>query len=623
VPGLAQTDKGSTATAAEGAPVFYETTTVVARPLATASGSVSVIDSSGIAASEARSAAELLREVPGLEVLSSGGAAGVSHAHLRGGDSNFTLVLLDGIPLNDTTEMQGGAVNLEELNLNLVDRVEIVRGPLCSFYGVSSLSGVVQLFTRRGGPGPVRANLGLEAGDASLRRGYGSIAGPWGKGGYAAGASWTEEQHRIGQDRFREFDGHASTDIALAPATSLALTGRYASGKTDDYPDSSGGPIYGSGELRDSTHTDVALGVRLDLGKDKAQHQTFELSFARRGRDRISPAVPPLVPASREDVTYSRLRWGWRVPVLVRKGTAVDIGVSGDAEWADDTSLLQLPPSLGGNTPGSYHRSRASGGVFSALRQELGAVSIEGALRLDASSTDSLQANPHVGLVWRLGNGDTRLRANLGRASKLASFTALASPKALGGNPNLRPERAVGGELGVERTLRSLRLDASATLFRQEYRDLIDFDFAAFGYVNRSRVRSQGAELHVRWTPQRQLSVDANATWIDAKDLEGGPLLQKPHWLSGARLTWQPTSRLRLRLDAHAVSRYYDTQFPVPDRDVVAGNSVFGFSGSWRVERGWALRARLDNLANRAYETFIGFPGPKRSFWAGVGWARP
>lgn len=623
-PLAAQTlDQAGTGESQAPLPVFYETTTVVARPLATASGSVSVLDANEIAATEAHSTAELLREVPGLDVLSTGGPAGVSQAYLRGGDPNFTLVLLDGIPLNDTTELQGGAVNLEELDLNLVDRVEVVRGPLCSFYGVSSLSGVVQLFTRRGGPGPVRASLGFDAGDASQRRGFGSIAGPWGDGGYAAGASWTEERHLVGQDYFRQFDAHASTDLVLAPATALALTARYASGKTDDYPDSSGGPVYGTGELRDSTHTDVALGARLELGKDKTQHQTFELSFAQRSRDRVSPAVPPLVPASEEDVTYSRLRAGWRMPVLANAGTAVDVGLSGDAEWADDTSLLHLPPSLGGDTPGSYRKSRASGGVFSALRQELGALSIEGALRLDASTTDSLQANPHLGLVWRFGQSDTRLHANVGRASKLASFTALASPKALGGNPDLKPERVVGGELGVERTLRALGLDASATLFRQEYRDLIDFDFASFAFVNRSRVRTQGAEFHLRWAAARaKLTVDANATCLDAKDLLGGTLLYEPHWLGGARLTWRPVSRLSLRLDARAVSRYYDTELSVPERDVVAGNGVFGFAGSWRLERGWILRAHLDNLANRAYETFIGFPGPRRSFWVGVGWER-
>src|SRR5512137_2489518 len=150
------------------APVFYETTTVTARPVSSATGSVTVVGPDEARAAEARTATELLQEVPGLQLLSSGSRAGQTNAYLRGGDPNYTLILLDGIPLNDATDLQGGAVNLEELPAGLVERAEIVRGPLTSFYGTSALSGVIQLFTPRGGPGPVRASVGAEAGNASL-----------------------------------------------------------------------------------------------------------------------------------------------------------------------------------------------------------------------------------------------------------------------------------------------------------------------------------------------------------------------------------------------------------------------------------------------------------------------
>jgi len=135
------------------APVFYETTTVTARPVSSASGGVTVVDSEEIAASEARSGSEVLRSVPGLNLLPTGGRPGVTHAWIRGADPNFTLVLLDGIPLNDPTDRQGGAVNLEEIPRGFVDHAEVVRGPQTAFYGMSALSGVVQLFTPRGGPG--------------------------------------------------------------------------------------------------------------------------------------------------------------------------------------------------------------------------------------------------------------------------------------------------------------------------------------------------------------------------------------------------------------------------------------------------------------------------------------
>ena len=149
--GPSAAEEPGSATAPARPPVFYETTTVTARPVLDASGSVSVLDVREIEASAARSASDVLRQVPGLNALSSGGRAGVTNAFLRGGDPNYTLVLLDGVPLNDTTERQGGAVNLEELPSSLVGHVEVVRGPLTSFYGTSALAGVVQVFTPAAG----------------------------------------------------------------------------------------------------------------------------------------------------------------------------------------------------------------------------------------------------------------------------------------------------------------------------------------------------------------------------------------------------------------------------------------------------------------------------------------
>jgi outer membrane cobalamin receptor len=124
-------------------PVFYETTTVTARPVSGASGAVTVVSSEELAAAAARSGTEVLHEVPGLSLLASGGRAGVTNAWVRGADPNFTLVLLDGIPLNDSTELQGGAVNLEaravshylDRQLPVPDRDTVVGYGLLGFAG--------------------------------------------------------------------------------------------------------------------------------------------------------------------------------------------------------------------------------------------------------------------------------------------------------------------------------------------------------------------------------------------------------------------------------------------------------------------------------------------------------
>jgi vitamin B12 transporter len=603
-------------------PTFYETTTVTARPVESSVGAVTVVAAPELAASAARSGADVLRDVPGIDLVSNGGRAGVTNAWIRGADPNFTLVLLDGVPLNDSTELQGGAVNFEELPAALVDRAEIVRGPLTSFYGPNSLSGVVQLFTPRGGPGPRRAAAGAEAGDADLRRAFGRVSGPAGEGGWSAGASYDEEAHRIAEDRFRQLDAFGTADLVLAPETTLALSGRLATGEQDDYPDSSGGPVYGTGETRHTEHDDLALSARLAFGADAARPQQVLVALSRRVQDRTSPAVVPLVPESVESTTFTRLRLAWQRPVARSARTLFDVGVSGEGEWGENRSLLKLPPELGGDVAGSYDESRASGGVFGTLRHERGRVLYEIALRVDAASGDSVQLHPHAGVVWRPGSGATRLHASAGRASKLPSFFALASPPALGGNPALKPERTVGGEAGVDHAIAGGRVELGAAYFLHEYSDLVDFDFDLFLHVNRAKVRTQGAELALAWRLHRTVDLRAQATYVDAKDLSGSPLLFEPHWIGSGRLTWRPDGRLTLRLDLRAVSRYLDRQFPVPDRDTVEGRGLLGFAGSWRVGRGLTIRTRADNLTDRSYETQIGFPGPGRSFWAGLGWDR-
>ena len=395
------------------------------------------MDSDEIDASEARSGTDVLRSVPGLNLLPTGGRPGVTHAWIRGADPNFTLVLLDGIPLNDPTDRQGGAVNLEEIPRGFVDHAEVVRGPQTAFYGMSALSGVVQLFTPRGGPGPTRLSAAAELGNANLRRAFGRASGAAGGGGWAAGLSYDEEEYRIADDQFRQLDAWGGADLPLGADAGLALTARFATGQQHDYPNGSGGPVYGSGVVRRTEHDDLALGARLTLGVDGTRQHVVSVGLSRRAQDRVTPAIPPVVPASDENGTYSRLRLAWQVPLRRGGRTQIDVGASGEGEWADNRSLLQLPPELGGDVPGDYDETRTSGGVFGGIRHERGGLLYEVAVRLDGASGLGAQLNPHLGVVWSPGSGTTRLRASAGRATKLASFFALASPPALGGNPDL------------------------------------------------------------------------------------------------------------------------------------------------------------------------------------------
>ena len=602
---------------------FYATATVRERPLESATAAVTVIDREGIEASGARTVADLLRLTPGVDVTGNGTRGGFTTAQIRGGDPNFTLVLLDGVPLNDPTYQVGDAFDLEGLPTAAIERIEIVRSPLSAVYGSTGLAGAIHIFTREGKRGRPVPELEVQGGNASLRGASAALSGGAGKSGtWFLGTSWEEEEKRVADERFRQLSIQGNLTLPLSDRARLLLRTRHTDWEGDDYPDASGGPVYGSGELRRSDHGESSLGAELQLGENGRHRLTA--SLYRHILDSTSPAVPPQVPASRQESAYSNGRLGWSSVLWSARGLQWNGGVDVIREKGENDSVLFLPPFLGGAVAGDYTIIRTLPGAYTELVLDRGSLAVELGLRFDKPEDVSAQWSPRLGLSWRpgrSGNGPARFHASAGRAFKLPSFFALASPPQLGGNPDLKPEKSVGGDAGIDWRLTS-RLDAGLTGFWQRYEDLIDFDFESFLHVNRTDVRARGLEASLAWRPDDRWTVEANGTWQQVEDLTTHARLRhRPKRVAGARLRWRPTDRFNLELDTQAVSRSFDEQIPVPERDTVPGYSLAGLTAAWEVLPGWQLRARVDNLTDRSYETLIGFPGPGRSLRLGLRWA--
>jgi iron complex outermembrane receptor protein/vitamin B12 transporter len=605
--------------AEEPVATFYSTATVRERPLSSATGAVSVLDREAIEASGARTTAELLRFVPGLDVTSNGTRGGLTTAQIRGGDPNFTLVLLDGVPLNDATYQVGDVFDLEGLPALAVERIEIVRGPLSSFYGSTGLAGVINIVTRQGRSGaPAVVEAEIAAGDASMRQAGAAVSGSLGAAAYFVGGTWEEERERIADERFEQGNVHANLSAPFGRAR-LRLRTRYASRQADDYPDASGGPRFGSGELRQSDHEEASLGSEVLFGGAEPERHKLTLALYRHDLDRTSPAIGFAVPESIEATRYTVARAGWSSVLVSTGGLRLSAGADVQREEGKNRSVLFLPPDFGGEVRGDYEITRTLPGAYAELIAERGNVVIEAGSRFDAPEDRGFQWSPRLGVSWRPGGGPTRWHASAGHAWKQPSFFALASPPQLGGNPDLEPEKVLGGDLGVERDFAARGFETGVTLFYNRYDDLIDFDFETFRHLNRSQVEARGVEWTLGWKPADRLSVHANATWQQVKDVTTqAKLRHRPKWVGGARLDWRPATRFDLQLDFQAVSQSFDEQIPVPDRETVSGYGVAGLAGSWRLSRSWRLRGRIDNLADRRYETLIGFPGPGRSFRLGL-----
>jgi outer membrane cobalamin receptor len=601
----------------EQLPAFREDVLVRARAPASPAATVTVIDREAIESSQARTVDELLEQVAGVHILTSGSRGGSSSAQIRGGDPNFTLVLLDGVPLNDSTDLEGGAVNLKSLPTSSIERIEVARGPLSYFYGSSALGGVIHIMTRRRAGERVR--LSADGGDASFFRATAAASGSAGRSEFYVGAGWEQEQERVADESFDQLNFQGTVSVPLGSKASLRLAGRAASWDAVDYPEASGGPIYGTGEVRHSEHGEWSLGADVALPTGGNWKHRASATFYHHDLDRESPGTLPLVPPSREGTSYLRARFGWLTSVEVSPSVQWSAGVDLESENGSNESTLLLPPEFGGEVPGDYDLSRTTPGAFTEVVAEKGRLLVELGLRADIPEDTPVEWSPRVGARYRIFGGTSFVRGSLSRAFKLPSFFVLGSPPALGGNPELNPETSLGFDLGVEHRTESGTLDLYLGVFLNEFRNLIDFDFDRFTHVNRSRVEARGVELTATVRPVDELALGSNLTWQSVDDPQStSPPLNQPEWTAGVRATWTPLSSFTLRGEGHFVSSSFDRQLPVPEIDSVDGYAVWDAAATWRFSSRWEIRGRIDNLTNESYQTFVGFPEPGRSFWAGV-----
>ncbi len=606
--------------------VFYETATVRARALDGATASVQVVEARDLEGLAVRDAAEALRLVPGAWVLGNDSSAALAGVSLRGGDANFSLVLIDGVPMADSTDQYGGAFPLGSVGAAEIERLEVVRGPLSSFYGSSSLAGAVQLITAAPRDEAPFLGWSAHAGDHDHLSGRLS----WGRAGESShgsiNAAVREERGRVGEDALEQQTLSARWGRNLGEASALRLSGRFSDWRADDYPDGSGGPIFGSGDLRESDHGDLGLAATVDLGAGKAWRHTLRSTLYEHALDRDSPPIVPVVPPISESTDFNDLRVAWTGAFAPAGGAPYEIGlgVEGLAEEGRNRSLLLLPPYFGGPLAGDYLIERERAGAFAEWRWGRGGFVAEIGARADFFEGEGEEFSPRVGLRYAPGGASWSVRASAGEAFKLPSLYALATPRAIGGNPDLQAETSAGADLGVEFRARvgaerggSLR--GGVTLFSNRFENLIDFDFDTFQIVNRSKVDAEGLEAFLVWNPSARVEVDVRATSQDTEDLATGrPLRRRPDLYGGIGVRVDVSESVRLGFEARHTGSYLDEQIPAPFRTSVAGRDLVGLSLAWQAAERWRVSLRADNAFDESYETQVGFPGPERSVRIGV-----
>lgn len=560
----------------------------------------------------------LFNGVPGLFFIQTGLAGGAGSLFIRGANSEHTVLMIDGLEINDPIS-PSRSFNFNLFNLSLVDRVEILRGPQSTLYGSDALAGVVNLITAE----PEGNEISITGLFGSLKTGQSNfrISRAWKNFFWLAelNASTTAGISQAGSHYpgNREADSYSQQSLSLkfsyrlSPSFRLSWQSRGLLARAE--LDAFGGPYGDDPNSRQKSGFVFNL-LELDgffLHHHWEQKLIFGLEAGRREND--NPA-DELHPEEGDSALYrSRLlKLDWQNNLFLVPNDTVVFGVSFRQEQGSSSYLYFSPW-------GNYesHLPQTSSSIFGLYFQDQWKpwkrLSLTAGLRFDHHRHFGQALTFRTAACLDLEEIGVRVKSTIGSGFKAPSLYQLYAPADyLGpvGNPDLKPERNLGWDVGLEKEF-SHRLAISLTYFDSRYRQLIQFYFGS-GYQNIGRAQSRGLEASLQANLFRNINLSADWTHLRATDLDSGSqLLRRP----------ENTFHLRLDLTRQSLGLAAELNYLGPRLDLdyssypprltrLRAATLTNIFLSYELKSPLTLFVHLENLFNTRCELIYGYGSP-------------
>jgi len=567
------------------------------QPIATLTADLTVIDADAIAASGSRSFAELLQGQPGVEIVQNGGPGSTSGVFLRGANRGQTVLLVDGLRVSSSTV---GAPTLEAIPLDQVERIEILRGPASSLYGADAIGGVIQVFTRRPGPG-VSGRLSGGLGTDDTRSVAGGFSATLGAVALSLQAGHRQSEGFNASTDPSSFiwnpdrDGYDSNDVGASAALTLApgheASARYMRNRLDNQFD--GGP-----DFDDRTRTTLELG-QVESRNRFADAWMSKLSVGEAADDSVSSTAFGDYPFRTRERQY-----GWQNELALPQGTAT-LAVERREERIDEEAGFAV----------TRRDTNAVVGILQFARSDH---TLQANLRYDRSTQYGGQTTGAIAWGYRLAP-QWRVTASYGTAFKAPSFNDLYYPGF--SNPDLEPETArnVEGSIHWSGQLGEWRTGARAVAWYNKVDQLIVFQCDdAFNCAPRNIARATLAGVTLAGDAAwRGTSMRASVDLQQPEDDVTGRLLPRRAQRHGSLVVAQRVGPAQLVVELIASSYRYDD---AENTRRLGGYAIVNVAVEWPVGRGVTLLARADNAFDKDYALAYGFAtGGARAF-VGVRW---
>lgn len=548
-------------------------------------GSVTVMTEKDIESAQVSNVSDLLRNIPGIDVVQQGGAGKTTSIFIRGGESGHTLVLVDGIRVNSTTT---GGFDFADLAVDNIERIEIIRGPLSTLYGSDAVGGVIQIFTKRAKASS--ASAGFEGGSYGTTRETVSTEVKKDRYDLSLAASRMDTEGFSAVKSGSERDGYQSTTLSSrigifqGSAAQIDMTARLSESKTELDGWNVDDPNY---QQQRRWHV---LGIAISSPITSVWNHKLSLSSSD---DRLV-GLDVDTPFNRYTIDMGIRTIDWQHNIRTNEGNQLTFGY----EWQRKE----------GENQGNFSKAFSNQALYLQDQRGLGTpVQLLAGVRWDESTIYESAFTYRVGLSY-LQTERVRWHTQYGTGFRGPSLNDLFWPGA--GNPDLRAEKSNGWEVGVEQSF-SDRFSLSLNYYENVFKDLIQWapinpsdPFSLWMPQNVGRAVSSGWEGEMRWDPASFLHLTGSYVYNDTEDREnGGYLIRRPLNKYRAEMKIGGANR-NLAIRFLHVGRRFDAQ---GNQNPLSAYSRIDMVGSYRVTGRLETFGRIENLLDREYEEAKGY----------------
>jgi vitamin B12 transporter len=591
--------------------------------------SITIIDRAALDRLQTLAVADVVRDVPGVSVTRNGGVGGVTSVRLRGAEADQTVVLIDGVKINDPSS-PGGGYDFANLLTSNIERVEVLRGPQSTLYGSQAIGGVVAITTRQG-EGPLVLGLDGEAGDnatynvranasaGGARVGWAIAAGQFQSDGISAFA-----QELGGKERDSYENTGATGRLTLKLTDAIGLDFRASAARADVGIDGFPPPNFALADTPERSKTDE---LTLYAGATFAAPDgrlSGRMGFSRAQIDRTNTN-----PGATPKITFDALGRSDRLDGQVTFDVSSSFQILGGFDVEKAEFSTRSPSSFDPNPAASTADNQINALFIQAQARPTKGLTATLGVRATDNDRFGTALNARATMAYALNDDSTILRASIGNGFKAPTLFQLFSDF---GNVILEPEESSAWDGGIEQHFFARRLMVGATYFNRDTTNQIDFASCfrvvspicinrPFGtYNNIAKTSAEGVEVTFEARPWAGLRVSGALTDMQTRNQSLGSnfdkaLARRADQTSSLTIGygWQQGHDVSV-----SVSDIGDSFDNASNSRVLKGYQLVTLRGQFQITRQVSIYGRIENATDEVYQTTFGYGSPRKQAFLGI-----